>query len=75
MGAPVTKQPLKLSEEIAECRRQASECREKARLATDRRRKKFFLKLEHRWLSQARILELTELLSDSQKRNSPKSKK
>src|SRR5262245_40713940 len=56
--------PRSFSEEIAECNLQARECREKAKLANDRRRREFFLELEHRWLVLVRLLALTARLSD-----------
>jgi hypothetical protein len=56
--------PRSFGEEIAECHLQASECREKAKLATDRRRKEFFLELERRWLFLLKLLALTARLSD-----------
>jgi len=72
----VTKERSKqLSERIAECHRQAGECLEKARLATDRQRRKFFLELEQRWLLMARTLEVLELESDFRSEVSQDTKK
>jgi hypothetical protein len=44
----------KLSEEIAECYRHASHCRERATDALDPSTKRDFLDMEWRWLSLAR---------------------
>lgn len=54
----------KLSEEIADCYRHASHCRERAKEALDPATKRDFLDMEWRWLSLARSYEFAERLSD-----------
>jgi hypothetical protein len=54
----------KLTEEIAECHRHASHCRERAKQALDPSIKRDFLDMEWRWLSLASSYEFAEGLSD-----------
>jgi hypothetical protein len=54
----------KLSEEIAECYKCASECREYAKRALDQATKQDFLEMERRWLSLAHTYEFAKRLSD-----------
>jgi hypothetical protein len=53
----------KLTEEIAECYRQARECRERAKQSPDPTTKEDFFNMERRWLSLARNYEFAERLS------------
>jgi hypothetical protein len=53
----------KLTEEIAECYRHASHCRERAKRAPDPLTQRDFLDMEWRWLSLARSYEFAERLS------------
>jgi hypothetical protein len=54
----------KLTEEIAECYRHATECRQRANRALDPATKTNFLNMERRWLSLAHSYEFAERLSD-----------
>ena len=65
----------KLTEEIAECYRRASEARERANSAGDQATKQDFVDMEGRWLSLAHSYEFAERLSgftDEAKRHLPK---
>jgi CRP/FNR family transcriptional regulator, cyclic AMP receptor protein len=53
----------KVSEQIAECYANASECRERAKPTLDAATKKDFLELEQRWLSLAQKYEIAERLA------------
>jgi hypothetical protein len=55
---------LKLSGEIAECYRHATEARERARIAGNEATKQDFLDVERRWLSLAHSYEFAERLSN-----------
>ena len=55
---------LKLTSNIAECHRRATECRERAESAPSESAKQAFLDLERRWLSLAHSYEFAERLSD-----------
>jgi len=54
---------MQLTEEIAECYRHASHCRERARRAIDPETERDFLEVERRWLSLARSYEFAERLA------------
>ena len=54
----------KPTEEIAECYKHASECRERANRALDQAGKRDFREMEQRWLSLAHSYEFAERLSD-----------
>jgi len=66
---------LKLTGEIAECYRHATEARERAKTAGNAETKQDFLDMEQRWLSLARSYEFSERLSNftaEAKRHLPK---
>jgi len=54
---------MQLTEEIAECYRHASHCRERAKRAIGPETERDFLEMERRWLSLARSYELAERLA------------
>jgi len=60
---------LKLTGEIAECYRHASEAGKRANGATDQAIKKDLLDMERRWLSLARNYEFAEQLSTGEERH------
>jgi hypothetical protein len=55
---------LKLSAEIAECHRHASDARDRAKIAGDEATIQDFLDVERRWLSLAHSYEFAERLSN-----------